>query len=267
MLIDASPDGRYEVLAKSDKTILLRHRETGRTVDLTDFEITRVSFSPNSHHLAANGANATVFLFNTGTEVPMGVLKGHKSDVRSVAFSPNGRWLATVSRDGVVKVWDVPPEQKRRQTVSLPGGEHSLRFSPDGRLLAIASGRWQSADGVRGQVLVWDWKNSSIVARYESDAPVGVAAFVDANSLVAADWRGQATHWDFRRNIHLKKVSIEKNLVSLAEFSPCNGQALVAAALAAPPAVETVSERAVLSQLGDWSPTWLNSNSVGNDLK
>lgn len=98
-----------------------------------------VAWHPSGELLAV-ASGALVALWDLTVGVPITLLHGHQTYVRSLAFSSDGTFLATTSADKTVRIWDT---STGATVESLPGQNdttQALAFGPDGILLATGNG-------------------------------------------------------------------------------------------------------------------------------
>lgn len=109
------------------------------------------AFSPDGKWFAEAEGNY-VYLWETGTWIPAGRLKGHNGRVTSLTFSPDGKILASGAEDATIRLWKMgeggEPQILRGHGSSITG----LQFSPDQKTLASVSEDqsvriWTMADG------------------------------------------------------------------------------------------------------------------------
>ncbi|MGE0145022.1 MAG: WD40 repeat domain-containing protein, partial [Planctomycetota bacterium] len=98
-----------------------------------------VAFSPDGRRIASAGNDGVIRLWHADSLEPVGVLRGHKSYVKSVAFRPDGKQLASVSGDGSLRLWDAMPNVER---VAVEASHRELlnRLRPKVRAMLTASG-------------------------------------------------------------------------------------------------------------------------------
>jgi WD40 repeat protein/serine/threonine protein kinase len=104
-------------------------------------EFYAVAFSPDGRYLVTGRQDRTVQVWDARTGKPVGTLGTHEREIRGLVFSRVGGHLASASGDGVVKLWDatrLDEKQEARHTLSarVPGQCLNVAFSRDGRRLA-----------------------------------------------------------------------------------------------------------------------------------
>jgi beta-lactamase regulating signal transducer with metallopeptidase domain len=221
-----SPDGRY-VIARSarDNKISLYDSKTEEYIDLSEYHIISVSFSPDGTKFVTGGSDRVVRLWasSTGEELAP-PFRGHDGPVQAVVFMRDGETVISASRDGSIKIWDLALRDEVRHVESPFLPVNCLAVSPDGRWLALGTGSWiRFEEG--GRVIVLDLATFNQREPFECDRPVGAVAFKsDSNTLVSGDWQGQVTFWDVAKNKRLGITLAQyKDKITEAQFSPDNG--------------------------------------------
>jgi WD40 repeat protein len=103
-------------------------------------EVTSVTFSLDTKHLASASDDRTVRLWDAETGQCLQTLEGHGSWVKSVAFSPDAKCLASASYDRIVRLWDTETGQCL-QTFSINMlASFRLSFTPDSSHLQTDAG-------------------------------------------------------------------------------------------------------------------------------
>jgi hypothetical protein len=143
-----------------------------------------LSFSPDRATLATCSRDATIKLWDLGTDKVKATLTGHESDVYCVSFSPDGNQLASCSGDKTIRIWNAKTLQPVR---TLTGHSEVVRwvaFSPDGKTLASASGDrtirlWDPATGEQKRILTGH-DNIVKMVRFSQDGNTLASCSVDA---------------------------------------------------------------------------------------
>jgi hypothetical protein len=215
----ASDTGRFRLTARSGGRVHLSDASTGKSIDLTESEITAAAFLPRDRMLVGT-KDGDVRILAAANAEPVSFLGRHRGEVTSVCLSPSKRLAITSSRDGSVFAWDLEEsgailhEWKTQQAVS------AVRFSSNGRTLAVASGDWQSSTGT---VALFDIESGRLLHLLPQNAPIGALAFeADGQLLKTADWNGLVTFWDVATGALRGHGQVDKEAVSEANFSPDN---------------------------------------------
>jgi WD40 repeat protein len=90
-------------------------------------------------------------IFRFMAAMPLAVLRGHSSEVRSVAFSPDGKIIASGAKNGTIRFWEMPLAGRESDQGSVMAahedGVESMAFSPDARFSPRAAGTTTSSSG------------------------------------------------------------------------------------------------------------------------
>src|SRR5262249_1064036 len=104
-----SPDGREVAVASRELVELVDLSATprqSRSIHCQS-EAYAVAFSSDGRHLASDGLDQALQLWDRVTGKEIRTFYGHESFVRSLAFSPDGRWLISANEDHSLKLWEV----------------------------------------------------------------------------------------------------------------------------------------------------------------
>ena len=134
------PDGKTVAAATTSGSVGTWHFKTGKPIR-TFAEPSRrggsevLAVSPDGKRLAAC-SRYEILMWNTETGGSLGVLKGHRGEIRFLEFTENGKRLISAATDGTIRTWD-PEKKKEILSVTvhpkyLVGGASSL----DGSLFA-----------------------------------------------------------------------------------------------------------------------------------
>ncbi|MBI3864471.1 MAG: hypothetical protein HY290_21525 [Planctomycetia bacterium] len=214
-----STDGRYSITRRGSDGAYLYDAVTNQQIDMSEYQILTVVFSPDGERFATGGADGTVRVWSSSTGALQKTFRGHNGEVHSVAFVQKGEDLISVDRDGLLKRWNIERESEQSVGASPHTPANCLAASPDGRWLAIGTGSWMKQDG--GKIVVWDLATMETFAEFPSDVPVGVLMFKpDGKTLAAGDFRGRITFWDLASGTRLGATRPRyKNAVAAARFS------------------------------------------------
>jgi WD40 repeat protein len=106
--VDPHPGGQFIATACHDGTIRI-WSPTGtliRIIKAHDLPISRISHSPNGHHLLSLSADYTARIWDTSLWELSATLTGHTDPIYGGCWSLDGKFLATASSSGIVGVWN-----------------------------------------------------------------------------------------------------------------------------------------------------------------
>jgi WD40 repeat protein/serine/threonine protein kinase len=144
-----SPNGKLLATASDNKTVQVwdvARRRLLRTFNGRTAAVS-VAFAPDGSLLAAAVYGAQVGdrkdrgairLWETGTWVEKGPLRGDGEAVLAVTFSAEGGTLASAHSDGTVRLWDVASLHDRFTLLGHDARVNALAFAPDETVLATA---------------------------------------------------------------------------------------------------------------------------------
>jgi WD40 repeat protein len=214
-----SPNGRYSITRRGADGVYLHDAITNQQIDMSEYRILTVAFSPDSERFATGGADRTVRLWSSSTGELQKTFREHAAPVHSVAFIHQGQELVSASNDGLLMCWKLAEGIERSSADCPHTPANCLAVSPDGRWLAIGTGSWMKEDG--GKIVIWDLASMSKSVEFSCTDPVGVLMFrPDSQTLAAGDYQGRVTFWDVPVRKRLgATLPRYKNAIAAARFS------------------------------------------------
>lgn len=180
----------------TDGELVIRDRQTDRTVSLPVADKPRMAYSPNGRQLATGGYGRVATLWNVadGTEIEEFAVAGTEGALTPV-FSPDGKLLVVGNRNDKTHVFDVASGEQLH--VLDRRSSHQPVFSPDGSVLAIAY--------VDGKIGIWDPTNGKLIKLLDSETKevFTLAWSSDGKFLASAGLSGPIVIWNGR---HLAKL-------------------------------------------------------------
>jgi beta-lactamase regulating signal transducer with metallopeptidase domain len=222
-----SPDRRYVIARRGkDNKVSLYDSKTHESIDLSEYRILSVAFSPDGTKFVTGGSDRVVRLWasSTGEELRP-PFRGHDGPVQAVVFLRDGEMVISASRDGSIKFWDLALGDEVRHVEIRSRPVNCLALSRDGSSLALGTGSWiRFEEG--GRVIVLDLATFKKLMDLPCERPVGAVAFKsdDSNTLVSGDWQGRVTFWDVAGNRAIGTTPAQyKDAITKAQFSPDSG--------------------------------------------
>ncbi len=190
-----SPDGRLLVLGEAtDGTVRVWDLASGKEVlnvathkdtDNGQARVRGVTFSPDGHLLAAEGAQKTIRLWDTATGKEVRTMAGPSKIWSAAAFSPDGHLLASGSYDTVM-LWDVATGQVVHTLNLQDNFPVEVAFTPDGD--------WLATGGIRGLEL-WDVATGSTMIKLEGTSDTGHPAFSADGKWLVTSYNNYISLW------------------------------------------------------------------------
>ncbi|MBI1841745.1 MAG: WD40 repeat domain-containing protein, partial [Verrucomicrobia bacterium] len=146
----------------------LRYSPQKAALFFEDAEIHDLAFSPRGTHIAEGLKDGRVLVRALREHEPLRTLLGHTGEVMSVAWSRDGKLLVSASTDRTVLIWDVETS-RRLGTLRHPGEVQSAVFDREGTRVIVA-GQWDSPQGARSLIRIWEWRASEVLAEHMGDS-------------------------------------------------------------------------------------------------
>jgi WD40 repeat protein len=194
--IVCSPNNNFLAFDGKSKTIQVCRIQDGKSLKSLQGHqgaITSLSFHSDGRTLASGSTDATVRLWDLGTEKCTKIMRRHRGFVYSVEFSPDGQHLASAGSDRVIRVWNpFASHGSSDDCVQLRGHAlvvDSLSFSPKNPVL-LASGSLDMT------LRLWDITNQTCLQclKHPSEiltvcfAPSGIRLAVGRSNCTIALW-------------------------------------------------------------------------------
>jgi len=189
-----------------------------------DYSPSTVALSPDGAVAAVSIGDGALYLFETATGKPAGLLLGRARQGRKVAFSPDGKTVAAAGDDGYVQVWTAA--DGRRVATSRPpvpgtGAPRALQFVGNDRV--VAWGNRVSA------VVVWEAPSGKLIspAGGHANLVTGLAFPAGGKEFYTGDASGAVLRWDATTGKELGTLKLEDSASrGTVVLAPDGGRAL-----------------------------------------
>lgn len=181
-----SPDRRYLVVAKKDKTVGVVNVVNGKTQLSIPGPIgfaNMIAWSPDGTLLAVACRDNAVRVWDVQRQHLTATLIGHRKAISHVAWGPGPNQLSTGSFDGTARIWQVDTAQEIA-AFQVGGIVSTLEWSPDKRTIATASMEGPSAKLWKLSTDPISFRASDLVTRIEW-GPDGRQLFYTARDKTA----------------------------------------------------------------------------------
>ena len=146
-----SADSMQIIALGNNHNLEIFNSQTGkrqRVIPTQEHQALTLSLHPAGRMAVTGGMDDTVRLWDTGSTLAQGVLRGHLDDVTSLSMDTSGDFLLSGSLDGTLILWNMKTQElvTTREEAHL-GEISSLVFQPSGTLAVSA--------GEDGKVKLW----------------------------------------------------------------------------------------------------------------
>ncbi|MCU0661836.1 MAG: protein kinase [Myxococcota bacterium] len=148
-----------------------------------------LAISHNGAMAASSSSSEGIRLFRPDTGELIGMLVGHKGEVRALAFTPDGTALLSGGQDGTIRIWDLTT-QRQRAILQGNGAEVTcLALSKSGHTLAV--GTWD------GLLRTWNLPERTLRDKRNAhtDGISDIAFNANEDILVTSSWDGTVGTW------------------------------------------------------------------------
>jgi len=212
-----SPNGDWVLLADADQKCRLASRTHPCLLELPNFAISCVVFSPNSQWLAAGTTEGSVLFFRA-PDWKLIRKTNVGAAVKAIDVSSDANRLAVCTDAGDLRVLSVEQLScivMRKLPMSSP---NCLRFSPDDTSLIVGCGDWKAESD--SALLLLDSQSLKVSAGMNLTSPVALARFGQSeDELITCNWSGQLTLWKLPDLLILNTQWIPKDIIAPMVFS------------------------------------------------
>jgi beta-lactamase regulating signal transducer with metallopeptidase domain len=219
-----SPNGKYRLERRKGDQVTLVHQTSNFRLSMTDHRIHCAGFTPDSRLFVTGHEDSQVRVWDSETGGLVSALKGNTAAVRSLditARSGGGCLVAAGSQDGSVIVWNLASGEELAHLAPVSVSVGCIRWSHDGQQLAISYGDFSDDD--QAALLIWSPQQNQVLRQVELPRPVAALAWLpDDESVLAADWTGEALLWRLGDESSAHQISlgvVGKQIAEAAHWS------------------------------------------------
>lgn len=254
------PGGGLLAIARGAQVVLANPESMTKVVALSadGRAINALAWSPDGTRLAAAegvpGVEGVVRVWSVGTKGEdvgdVGEWVGQSDSLYGIAFTPDARHLMTCGYDRLIQKWDVASGRPLAPFIHHTAPVFGLSLSPDGRFLASVAGD--------STLKVWSVESAHRLATFtESTKTLSAVAFSPHGTEIAAageDRMVRVWNWKGTSGKLVRGAFAHDGAILALGYNP-DGKTLYSAGddgRVKAWDVETLQERHIYSNLGDW---------------
>ncbi|HMF19590.1 MAG TPA: WD40 repeat domain-containing protein, partial [Gemmataceae bacterium] len=173
----------------------------------------KVVFSPDGRHLALDGPERTVSIWDLSTRKSAPALKKGRGEPLDLAYSPDGSRVASAEGEGIIKVWDCETGELVHELQGHRHGKLRVGFCPKGRYLASA--------GEDSHLILWDPATGKEIRKLKHDGPLhSLAISPDGLRVAVACADSSVQIWEVTTGQRTLRLRVPGRPVYEVRFSP-----------------------------------------------
>ena len=206
-----SADSMQIIALGNNHNLEIFNSQTGkrqRVIPTQEHQALTLSLHPAGRMSVTGGMDDTVRLWDTGSTLAQGVLRGHLDDVTSLSMDTSGDFLLSGSLDGTLILWNMKTQElvTTREEAHL-GEISSLIFQPSGTLAVSA--------GEDGKVKLWSLPELEPIHTFSKHRKrvTQVKFTIRGDKLLTASLDGTLGIWDWSKKRQLNEVIVKQPII------------------------------------------------------
>ncbi|NBR21073.1 MAG: WD40 repeat domain-containing protein [Proteobacteria bacterium] len=206
-----SADSMQIVALGNNHNLEIFNSQTGkrqRVIPTQEHQALTLSLHPGGRMAVTGGMDDTVRLWDTGSTLAQGVLRGHLDDVTSLSMDTSGDFLLSGSLDGTLILWNMKTQElvTTREEAHL-GEISSLVFQPSGTLAVSA--------GEDGKVKLWSLPELEPIHTFSKHRKrvTQIKFTIRGDKLLTASLDGTLGIWDWGKKRQLNEVIVKQPII------------------------------------------------------
>ena len=206
-----SADSMQIIALGNNHNLEIFNSQTGkrqRVIPTQEHQALTLSLHPAGRMAVTGGMDDTVRLWDTGSTLAQGVLRGHLDDVTSLSMDTSGDFLLSGSLDGTLILWNMKTQElvTTREEAHL-GEISSLVFQPSGTLAVSA--------GEDGKVKLWSLPELEPIHTFSKHRKrvTQIKFTIRGDKLLTASLDGTLGIWDWSKKRQLNEVIVKQPII------------------------------------------------------
>ena len=206
-----SADSMQIIALGNNHNLEIFNSQTGkrqRVIPTQEHQALTLTLHPAGRMAVTGGMDDTVRLWDTGSTLAQGVLRGHLDDVTSLSMDTSGDFLLSGSMDGTLILWNMKTQELVTTREEAHKGEiSSLVFQPSGTLAVSA--------GEDGKVKLWSLPELEPIHTFSKHRKrvTQIKFTIRGDKLLTASMDGTLGIWDWGKKRQLNEVIVKQPII------------------------------------------------------